>query len=282
MEIGHNFRWTTKLEKLFASEGEKCHGNSWLHSRSAERYCKYSSMITLPTIILSTLSGTATISQSYLFNNSLASAVIIGLMSIGSAMMNTIQSYYGWAQRAEAHRIASINYAKIYRFISVEMSLPRESRMSAKDFVKVVREQIDRLGEISPMIPRQIIEEFRVNFINDYPNVAKPEICNGLEKIHVYSNEDELNSMKGCLTSLETAPSSTAYTSTTYTSIPINSPTMNNSELGSIVIPEQSKIQLAIPVFKETYMSPLAKEEEPDTPTVNLKLPDPYSSSTTH
>lgn len=219
MDIGHNVRWTSKLEKLFASEGEKCHGYAWLHNRSAEKYSYYSSAITIPTIIMSTLSGTATIGQSYLFDNAMSSSVIIGLMSISSAMMNTIMSYYGWAKRSEAHRIASVNYAKIFRFISVEMSLPRESRMLAKDFVKVVREQIDRLGEISPMIPRRIIEEFQGNFSNAYPTVAKPEICNGLEKILVYNNEDELNSMKDAMTT-----SATIQTSTIYTSIPSSIP----------------------------------------------------------
>ena len=197
MDIDHNFKWTLKLEKLFASEGEKCHGYSWLHSKAAERFNFCNTCIALPVIVLSTLSGTATIGQSYLFDNSMSSSVIIGLMSIASGVMNTITSYYGWAKRSEAHRISSINYSKIFRFISVEMSLPRESRMNAKDFTKIIREQIDRLGEISPMIPPIIIEQFKMSFGGStYPDIAKPEICNGLEKILVYSNEDEVNSMK--------------------------------------------------------------------------------------
>lgn len=201
MDIDHNFKWTLKLEKLFASEGEKCHGYAWLHSKSAERFMYCNTCIALPVIVLSTLSGTATIGQSYLFNNSLASSVIIGMMGIMSGMMNTISSYYGWAKRAEAHRISSINYSKIFRFISVEMSLPRESRMNAKDFTKIIREQIDRLGEISPMIPPVIIQLFKDTFGGtNYPTIAKPEICNGLEKILVYSTEDEVNSMKIRLT----------------------------------------------------------------------------------
>jgi hypothetical protein len=282
MDIGHNFRWTTKLEKLFAAEGEKCHGYSWLHNQSAERYCKYNSAITIPTIILSTLSGTATIGQSYLFNNALASSVIIGLMSIGSAMMNTIQSYYGWAKRSESHRIASINYSKIYRFISVEMSLPRESRMTAKDFVKVVREQIDRLGEISPMIPRPIIEEFREKFGSSYPNVAKPEICNGLEKIHVYSNEDEINSLKGCITSMDTVPTSTTYTSTTYTSIPMQPSTSSDNittdpRQRSPSNPQFERyFQPVAPIFKEAFFSNDQPTPEPDTPNGH-SLPPPTS-----
>lgn len=195
MEITHQFRWTTKLEKILASEGEKCHGYSWLHNRAAERYSKYNSVITLPTIVLATLSGTGTISQSYLFGNNLASSLIIGLMSIGAGVMNTVNSYYAWAKRSESHRIASINYSKIFRFVSVEMSLPRESRMLPKDFVKIVREEIDRLGEVSPMIPQAIRDEFKNTFEHEDSNISRPEICNGLERIQIYTRDDELNSI---------------------------------------------------------------------------------------
>jgi hypothetical protein len=99
--------------------------------------------------------------------------------------MNTMGTYFGWAKRAEGHRISAINYAKLYRFIAVELSLPREERMNPNDFLKVVKDTYDRLAEISPMIPPSIIHKFQRRFkkVND---IAKPEEANGLHKIQVY------------------------------------------------------------------------------------------------
>ena len=48
---------------------------------------------------------------------------------------------------------------------------------------------------------KDIIQLFKDTFGGtNYPTIAKPEICNGLEKILVYSTEDEVNSMKIRLT----------------------------------------------------------------------------------
>jgi hypothetical protein len=100
-------------------------------------------------------------------------------------ILNTLGSYFGWAKRAEGHRISSIHYAKLYRFIAVEMALPREERMSPHDLLKYVKDQYDRLAEISPLVPPAVIHKFQSRF-KKYTDIAKPEEANGLEKITVY------------------------------------------------------------------------------------------------
>jgi hypothetical protein len=99
-------------------------------------------------------------------------------------------SYFGWAKRAEGHRISAIHYSKLYRFITVELSLPREERMDPHDFLKYVKDQYDRLQEISPIIPTNIIRDFQRKFKNE-TEISKPEEANGLEKITVYRRSDE-------------------------------------------------------------------------------------------
>jgi hypothetical protein len=94
-------------------------------------------------------------------------------------------TYFGWAKRAEGHRISAIHYSKLYRFITVELSLPREERMKPSDFLKYVKDQYDRLQEISPLVPPSVIREFQSKF-SKYTEISKPEEANGLEKIEVY------------------------------------------------------------------------------------------------
>ena len=77
------------------------------------------------------------------------------------------------------------------------MALPRCERMSPNDLLKYVKTEYDRLSEISPLIPPNVIREFKEKFSDaKYAEISKPEDANGLHSIHIFSNEDvELHSM---------------------------------------------------------------------------------------
>ena len=57
--------------------------------------------------------------------------------------------------------------------------------MSPADLLKYSKETIDRLQEISPLIPPEVLKDFRRRFARE-TDIAKPEEANGLEKIDVY------------------------------------------------------------------------------------------------
>ena len=178
--------YNSHLEELIASEGEKALAFQWLHDQAEKRYTQFNTYIALPVIVLSTMSGTASIGQKELFGDTPISSVVIGLVSILVGILNTVASFFGWAKRAEGHRITSITYSKLHRYISIELSLPREQRVPAKHFLKAIREQIDRLNETSPQIPQVVITAFRTRFEPVPADISVPEICNGLHKIEVH------------------------------------------------------------------------------------------------
>jgi hypothetical protein len=183
-DYGKAIEWNDRLEELIADDGERALCYSWLHGKSEQLYSYRNNFIALPVIVMSTLAGTASIGSDSLFKGFEYAPVVIGLTSITVGVLNTIGQYFSWAKRSEGHRIAHISYAKLYRFISTELSLPRKERMKANDLLKVVRENGDRLAETAPMIPQLIIEVFQKHFTD--PEISKPEIANGLEKIYIY------------------------------------------------------------------------------------------------
>jgi hypothetical protein len=188
-EIAPNIHWTSKLEDYFASTGEKAHCLSWIHKRAEDLYSRRRTYIDLPVIVLSSMVGFLSVGTSTIFPNSQESAnVFLGMTSLFVSVLNTAGSYFGWAKRAEGHRISSIHYAKLYRFIHVEMSLPRDERMSPHDLLKYVKDQYDRLQEVSPLIPGLVIQMFNEKFHHE-TDISKPEEANGLEKIEVYRGE---------------------------------------------------------------------------------------------
>lgn len=186
---GQTISWNSQLERIISDEGERSLCYSWLHSKSEKWYSKLNTFLTLPVIVLSTIAGAGSIGTQSLFNGSGSANVVIGCISLSVATLNTVGSYFSWAKRSESHRIAGITYAKIYRFILIELALPRSERMTAKDMLKIVREQCGRLQETSPQIPDNIIEEFKAKFGTSTPDVKKPEITNGLDPIIVHPGD---------------------------------------------------------------------------------------------
>ena len=202
-EVLDIIRWNSQIERLIAQEGERALCYSWLHSKSEKVYSLYNNYITLPTIVLSTIAGTASIGSQTLFDNPKASSVGIGAISLAVGILNTISTHFGWAKRAESHRLSGVNYSKIHRFIVIELALPRDERMGAQDMLKVVREQIDRLQETSPQVPDSVISKFKKMFGSTTPDLSKPEITNGLDPIEVYiegSSPDGFKTSTACHT----------------------------------------------------------------------------------
>lgn len=180
--------WTEMLEEYFASTGEKAHCLSWCHKKAEAMYSNRKTLIDLPVIVISGVTGFLSAGSTSLFSNPTTSSVALGVASLFVSILNTAGSYYGWAKRSEGHRISAIHYARLYRFISVELALPRDERMQPNDFLKYVKDQYDRLQEISPLLPPEVITEFQIKFA-DEKDISKPEEANGLEKIVVYRND---------------------------------------------------------------------------------------------
>ena len=194
MDITTNIDWTERLEKYFCDLGEKSLCFAYLHKKCETRYSKKATHIDLPVIVLSTLAGSLSIGASSLFpENEQTANMGIGVLSLFVGVLNTINSYFSFGRRAENHKLCFIQFGKLHRFIQIEMGLPREQRIIPRDLLKIVREQYERLNEIAPLIDKDIIEGFKKKFNKaPYLEVAKPEICNGLEKIEVYAEQVEL------------------------------------------------------------------------------------------
>jgi hypothetical protein len=191
-QIDSKIHWNEQLEELLTKEGERALCFSWLHLHSQKRFTSCDTYIALPVIVMSTIAGTGSIASASLFGNSQTASIIIGLISLTVGALNTVSNYFGFAKRSEAHRIAGITYSKIHKFIVIELSLPRKERMKANDALKIIREQLERLGETSPQIPDEVIRAFNAKFEDSTPDISKPEITNGLDPIKVYVENSEL------------------------------------------------------------------------------------------
>jgi hypothetical protein len=197
-EIG-DVPWNSMLEEYFCHTAERAHGLAWLHKRSEEVYSQRRTFIDLPVIIGSGCVAFLNAGSNTLFEGETKmSSIALGLGSLCLGLLNGIGTYFGWSKRAEQHRISSLQYERLFRFLGVEMTLPRTDRIRPKDLLKMTRDSVDRLAEISPLIPPAILVDFRRRFAK-YSGIAQPTEVNGLEKVLVYNETLENEYQSGRL-----------------------------------------------------------------------------------
>ena len=182
--------WTPELDDLMAEWADKAACYRWMHERTEKIFSRNDRMITIPVIILSTLTGTANFGLTSIFgdNKSAASlATAIGGVSIIAGIITTLGNFLRYAQGSEAHRVSSISWGKFNRLICVELRLNPNERMDSMSFLKICRIELDRLIEQSPPIPDSIIAAFRNEFGSSM-DVKKPDIAAAIEHTKAFKD----------------------------------------------------------------------------------------------
>jgi hypothetical protein len=200
--------WEHAEETLLAGIGDRCNGYQWLHTKSQRHYEIWNVCLTIPSIVLSAITGSVTIGLSSLFprGDQTIATTILGSVTIGSGILTTINQYMKTSSLAEAHRSAALAYGKLYRLILTELSLKKGQRVEVKAFLKMVRAEQDRLQDMCPTISACIISEFNATFKNN-TLLEKPEIVGDLDHIVVSMEVPLLGSGSGSPDSLSLSTS---------------------------------------------------------------------------
>jgi hypothetical protein len=178
--------WNTSQEDLLKAISERSNCMRWLHTHSYYYFENANFFLTIPNVIISTLNGGFTMSLTSLFpdpGQQKAATTVIGLISIFSAMLITMNQYIKSQQMMESHRAAGLSQGKLYRMISNELALRRDQRTNALEFLKHVRLEQDRLENMSPNILPSVIDRFNILFRDK--EIQKPEVVGDLDMVNV-------------------------------------------------------------------------------------------------
>jgi hypothetical protein len=164
-----------------------------MHDRCEKISARSNLSITVPVIILSTLTGSANFIMGGIVgdNKQLGTYVQIGIggVSIFTGILTTLGNFFRYAQASESHRVSGIAWGKFQRQIAVELALHPRDRLDSMDFLKICRSELDRLIEQSPPIPDPIIAAFEKEF-EGLKNLKKPDIAHGVDHTEVFNDND--------------------------------------------------------------------------------------------
>ncbi len=168
--------WNDSEVQLLKKWGETAASYRLLHNRAYRYYNESSYWFAVPVIVFSTMTGTASFSQT-LFPPTYQPYVpmVIGGVNIFIGILGTLARFFRVDELTESHRVASVSYGKFARNVATELSLPPQNRKyNGVDLVEMCRGELDRLIEQSPEIPMHILLEFKNN--EDFQNIEKPEV----------------------------------------------------------------------------------------------------------
>lgn len=178
--------WSIENEKILVEWCDIAQCYKWLNMKAHSSYSYMNAWFTIPAIILSTISGTASFAQESIPLDYKSMAVLlVGTVNIGVGILTTIQQFLKISELNEAHRVASIAWDKYARNIRIELAKAPDERPEAHMFLKYCRDEFDRLMETSPSIPESTINLFKVTFLRSkdakvlekMQKLKLPDIC---------------------------------------------------------------------------------------------------------
>jgi hypothetical protein len=180
--------WHEQQEKILKEWAEKAMCYRWMHDRAFRIYKTQNMRFAIPVIILSTVTGTANFAQES-FPEAWRDYVPMGIgaLNLVAGLLTTISQFLRVNELQEGHRVATISFAKFSRSITLELALPKADRdSSGKEFITQCCQELDRLIEQSPQMPKQILELFKKKHGKE--NIELPEILQ-LKKVTIFKED---------------------------------------------------------------------------------------------
>jgi hypothetical protein len=197
----NKLKWTEQVENIFISWADKAIVYKILHERSYKKNKLKNYAFTIPCVVLSTILASATFALSGDSNTipkEYATYAQYGLggVNIFIGILQTLQNFFKYAQMSEAHDSVSKQWYKLYRVINTELNIARNKRRDADEFMKFARMEFDRLIELSPDIPDNIVKVFKEHYIHDKDKIT---ISNDINKNSNNDNALELPDICGTI-----------------------------------------------------------------------------------
>jgi hypothetical protein len=184
----NKLKWTDQVENIFISWADKAIVYKILHEKAYKKNKLKNYAFTIPCVVLSTVLASATFALSGDSNTipkeySTYAQYGLGGVNIFIGILQTLQNFFKYAQMSEAHDSVSKQWYKLYRGINTELNIARNKRRDADEFMKFARLEFDRLIELSPDIPDNIVKSFKDNYIKKPDDVV--DVNHKKEKISI-------------------------------------------------------------------------------------------------
>lgn len=182
-------KWNKDDDVILKEWVDKSACFKWLHEKSYKVYKKQYFSLMIPVIIISTLTGAANFALERIPTEEYKgyASIVVGSFNIIAAIISTIAQFLKTAELKEGHNIAAKTWDKFNRTLKLELQKNPNERTPKNEVFKSAMKEYDRLVEMSPDIPNEVIVEFKHTYKNAI-DLIKPEIAGYIISSKVYED----------------------------------------------------------------------------------------------
>lgn len=180
-------KWSNDDDIILKEWVDKSACFKWLHEKSYKVYKKQYLRLMIPVIVISTLTGAANFALERIPDTTYQgyASLIVGGFNIIAAIISTVSQFLKTAELKEGHNIAARSWDKFNRTIKLELQKNPDERSDKRDLFNYSMKEYDRLVELSPDIPNNVIDEFKNTYKNTI-DLIRPEITGIIVGSKVY------------------------------------------------------------------------------------------------
>lgn len=185
--------WNEHLEELLSSWGEKAAGLSFMHRAASGYWRNHGNTLTMASIVVSTVASGVSLLATGIDNQDAKDAVMIAVGAVGllSSTIQAFKKFYNSEEKAADHGVSSKQFGAFYRFMTLQLGLPRTDRMPADRLSEYVLKEYERMQQDARPLSGREVSLFKKRFKNKKQSL--PDVCEDDFVIHVYGrNEDSV------------------------------------------------------------------------------------------
>jgi len=186
--------WENEQENLLKDWAEKARYYAWMHHQSHHYYNSLTNRLTIPLIVISTITSSLNFTMVGYENEKndivgIGFPLSMGFLSMVTAVLSASLKTFKTTELATEHFTMYKHFNSLFRNITLDLSLPSIQRKAPQEACNMYRYDFDRLINESPTIPPHIVKQFN----SEFPYVRnKPEITNDFGKIIIYGRNRTL------------------------------------------------------------------------------------------
>ena len=144
--------WVMEQENLLKDWAEKARYYAWMHNEAGRLFNALNNRLSIPLIVISTLSGSANFTMVNNNGSSLYKTwfpIVMGTIGLLTAILSALIKVLRTAELTSEHEAFFKAYNALSRNIALELSLPPSQRRSPQESCNLYRYDFDNDGKIS-------------------------------------------------------------------------------------------------------------------------------------
>lgn len=152
------------VKRVFAPNAVDELLNGWLvhahkardrHDEAARRYAKGQYSLGIPSLVVSTVVGTALFAA---LSSQITPPLWIGILSMLAAVLSALQTFLDFGGRSDKHRNAAVKYKASIRLLEETLVQIQQGRNISKEQIDETRAGLDRLEESAPVVMPRVYD----------------------------------------------------------------------------------------------------------------------------